>query len=291
MSVSGISILEKGNNLMFLVTGAHGQLGSELRKTLENSAVYVDKHELDITDEMTVKNYLSSNSFECIINCAAYTAVDKAEFEYEQADAVNRLGPTWLAKYGKCIIHISTDYVFDGKNYLPYAETDQPNPLSVYGQTKLEGEKAVLENAETAIIIRTGWLYSSSGNNFLRTMLQLGKTRESLNVVFDQIGSPTNAKDLANAIKEILPRFKKNSKNIYHFTNEGVCSWYDFAHAIMKLASLSCQISPIASKDYPTKAVRPHYSLLDKSKIKHDFKLKIRHWHDALQSFMEEERE
>lgn len=276
---------------MFLVTGANGQLGSELRKTLGNSAVYVDKHILDITDEMAVKNYLSSTSFECIINCAAYTAVDKAEDEYEQSDAVNRLGPTWLAKYGKFIVHISTDYVFDGKSYLPYCETDQPNPLSVYGKTKLEGEKAVLENAETAIIIRTGWLYSSSGNNFLKTMLHLGKTRDSINVVFDQIGSPTNARDLAKTITEILPQVTKNSKSIYHFTNEGVCSWYDFAHAIMQMARLSCKVNPITSENYPTKAQRPHYSLLDKSKIKHDYRLKIKHWHDALRIFMEEEQE
>lgn len=276
---------------MYLVTGARGQLGTELRALLKDSAIYVDRHELDITSEITVRNFFDKHHFDCVINCAAYTAVDKAEDEPSEAEAVNHLGVRWLAKYGKCIIHISTDYVFDGIGCIPYRESDQTNPVSVYGQTKLQGEKAVLDNAETGIIIRTAWLYSATGNNFVKTMLRLGKARESLNVVFDQVGSPTNAADLANAIVKVLPQIQVGTKNIYHFSNEGVCSWYDFACTIMQMAHLSCHINPILSKDYPTKAVRPYYSLLDKSKIKQDFGLKIRHWQDALRNLMENYKE
>jgi dTDP-4-dehydrorhamnose reductase len=267
---------------MWLVTGANGQLGSELKSLLGTSAVYVDRAELDISDELAVKNFLEKNRFDGVVNCAAYTAVDKAEDEPAEANRINHFGPKWLAKYGKCIIHISTDYVFDGTAHIPYSENDKPNPVSAYGRTKLAGERAVLEQAETAIIIRTAWLYSSHGNNFVKTMLRLGQTRESLNVVFDQIGSPTSAADLAKAIVEILPQIRQNEKTIYHYTNEGICSWYDFAVAIMELAGLSCKVFPIESKDYLTKAVRPFYSVLNKKKIRNDFGLKIRYWRDAL---------
>lgn len=267
---------------MWLVTGANGQLGSELKLLLGTSAVYVDRDELDISDESAVKEYLERNSFEGVINCAAYTAVDKAEDEPEEADRANHLGSKWLAKYGKCIIHISTDYVFDGTAHIPYSENDRPDPVSVYGKTKLAGEQAVLEQAETAVIIRTAWVYSSYGHNFVKTMLRLGKEREHLNVVFDQIGSPTSAADLAKTIVEILPQINRNEKEIYHFTNEGVCSWYDFAASIMELAGLPCKVFPIESRDYPTRAVRPFYSVLNKKKIKDDFGLKIRYWRDAL---------
>lgn len=267
---------------MYLVTGAAGQLGTELRVLLKDSAIYVDRNELDISSETDVRRFLQQNSFDCIINCAAYTAVDKAEDEPVLADAVNHLGAKWLAKYGRCIIHISTDYVFDGTHSKPYLEDDLTHPVSVYGQSKLEGEQAVLKNAETAVIIRTAWLYSAHGNNFLKTMLRLGKEREHLNVVSDQVGSPTFAGNLAKAIVRILPKVKAGKKNIYHFTNEGVCSWYDFAHAIIEIADLSCKISPIESKDYPTKATRPFYSVLNKEKIKSDFTLEIPHWRDAL---------
>ncbi len=268
--------------MMWLVTGANGQLGSELKLLLGESAVYVDRPELDISDEQAVKKFLEDKRFNGIINCAAYTAVDKAEDEPDKADRANHLGPKWLAKYGKCIIHISTDYVFDGTSRVPYQEDHQTNPVSVYGKTKLAGEKAVLEEAETAIIIRTAWVYSAYGNNFVKTMLRLGRERESLNVVCDQIGSPTYAGDLARAIVKMLPQLQQNRKEVYHFTNEGVCSWYDFAVAVMELAGLPCKIFPIDSKDYPTKAKRPYYSVLNKKKIKHDFGLIIRHWRDAL---------
>ena len=277
--------------MMWLVTGANGQLGSELKLLLGTSAVYVDRTELDISDELAVKNFLENNRFDGIINCAAYTAVDKAEDEPVLADAVNHLGAKWLAKYGRCIIHISTDYVFGGTHSKPYLEDDLTHPVSVYGQSKLEGEQAVLKNAETAIIIRTAWLYSAHGNNFLKTMLRLGRERDHLNVVSDQVGTPTFARDLAKAIVRILPKVKAGEKNIYHFTNEGVCSWYDFAHAIMKIAGLSCKVHPIESKNYPTKATRPFYSVLNKEKIKSDFKLEIPHWRDALVEVLNDMKE
>lgn len=254
----------------------------ELRVLLKDSAIYVDRNELDISSETDVRRFLQQNSFDCIINCAAYTAVDKAEDEPVLADAVNHLGAKWLAKYGRTIIHISTDYVFDGAHSKPYLEDDPTYPVSVYGQSKLRGEQAVLNNAETAVIIRTAWLYSAHGSNFLKTMLRLGRERDHLNVVSDQVGTPTFAGDLAKAIVRILPKVKAGKKNIYHFTNEGVCSWYDFAHAIMKIAGLSCKVHPIESKNYPTKATRPFYSVLNKEKIKSDFKLEIPHWRDAL---------
>lgn len=190
--------------------------------------------------------------------------------------------PNGWQKYGRTIIHISTDYVFDGAHSKPYLEDDPTYPVSVYGQSKLRGEQAVLNNAETAVIIRTAWLYSAHGSNFLKTMLRLGRERDHLNVVSDQVGTPTFAGDLAKAIVRILPKVKAGKKNIYHFTNEGVCSWYDFAHAIMKIAGLSCKVHPIESKNYPTKATRPFYSVLNKEKIKSDFKLEIPHWRDAL---------
>ena len=276
---------------MWLVTGADGQLGSELKSLLGTSVIYVDRAELDISDELAVKDFLEKNKFAGIINCAAYTGVDSAEAEPEKADAVNHKGAKWLAKYGKCIVHISTDYVFDGIHSRPYSETDQPNPISSYGKSKLAGEQAVMDLAETALIIRTAWLYSGNGNNFLKTMLHLGLERESVNVVCDQIGSPTYAGDLAQIIVEILPQIKRGQKTLYHFTNEGVCSWYDFAHAIMQIADLSCHVNPIESKDYSTKAIRPFYSVLNKQKIKCDFNLEIRHWRDALNQVLREMKE
>lgn len=267
---------------MYLITGAAGQLGIELRKLLKESALYVDRNKLDISSEMAVKDFFKTHRFDGIINCAAYTAVDKAEDCPELADAVNHQGAKWLAKYGRSIIHISTDYVFDGTSTRPYIETDLTNPVSVYGQSKLAGEQAVLHNAETAVIIRTAWLYSVHRNNFLKTMLQLGQKRRQINVVSDQTGTPTSAEDLAQTIVKILPQVQANKKTIYHFTNEGMCSWYDFAVAVMQLSGMTCRINPINSKDYPTKATRPFYSVLSKDKIKQDFHLDIPHWYDAL---------
>lgn len=268
--------------MMWLVTGADGQLGTELKRLLGDNAVYVDRAELDISDEDAVRRFLETRSFRGVINCAAYTAVDKAEDELEAAELANHLGAKWLAKYGKCIIHISTDYVFDGVHHVPYVEDDLTNPVSVYGKTKLAGEQAVMAHAETAVIIRTAWVYCAHGNNFVKTMLRLGKERQSLNVVCDQIGSPTYAGDLAAAIVAILPQMQSGQKTVYHYTNEGVCSWYDFAVAIMEMAGLSCKVNPIGSDGYPTKAKRPYYSVLNKAKIRRDFNVKIRHWREAL---------
>ena len=217
-----------------------------------------------------------------VVNCAAYTTVDKAEDDAEAAEKVNTLGPMLLARYGRRIVHISTDYVFDGTSCRPYTEKDSPNPVSVYGKTKLAGEKAVLDEAECAVIIRTAWLYSSFGKNFVKTMRRLGAERESLGVVFDQAGTPTYAADLAAAIVSMLPQIRPGMKEVYHFSNEGVTSWYDFAVAIMEESHLACAVRPIESSAYPTRAVRPAYSVLNKAKIRQDFGLTIPHWRDGL---------
>lgn len=269
---------------MYLVTGANGQLGNELRLLLKDNALYVDKDQLDITNAEAVKGFVSANRFDAIINCAAYTAVDKAEADEKLAGDINARGPENLAKTGIPLIHISTDYVFDGTNCRPYVETDAVNPQSVYGRTKLAGEQAVLENASAAVIIRTAWLYSEFGNNFVKTMRRLGAEKAQLNVVFDQVGTPTYAADLAAAVVHILPRLRPGMKEIFHFSNEGVCSWYDFAVEIMKLSGLDCRINPIESKDYPTPARRPFYSVLNKTKIKQTFNIEINHWKESLQS-------
>lgn len=267
---------------MYLVVGALGQLGNELREILKNKAVYVDRDELDIISESAVEAFFSENKFEAIINCAAYTAVDKAEEDTYLARKINVEGVKNLAKTGVPLVHVSTDYVFNGENFRPYVETDATNPQSVYGETKLEGEIAVVKEASTAVIIRTSWLYSTFGNNFVKTMRRLGSERETLNVIFDQIGTPTYARDLAQAIVDILPQMKKGTKEIYHFSNEGVCSWYDFATEIMELSGLKCEVLPIETKDYPTPAKRPFYSVLNKGKIKKDFGIKINHWKESL---------
>lgn len=266
---------------MLLITGSKGQLGTCLSQLLP-SAICVDVDALDITDLNSVKKFVEENKIDTIINCAAYTAVDKAEDDIDLARQINVNGVENLSLTGTKIIHISTDYVFDGTGHLPYTELDTPNPVSVYGQTKLEGEKVLLENAKTAIVIRTAWLYSQYGNNFLKTMRKLGTERNNLNVVFDQIGTPTYAEDLAKAIVKIIPQIKESTKEVFHYTNEGVCSWYDFALSIMKYSNLPCKITPIESKAYPTKAQRPHYSVLNKSKIKNYFSIEIPHWTESL---------
>ena len=260
-----------------LVTGANGQLGTELQKLLPN-AIFADIDVLDITDFNAVKKFVTENQVDTIINCAAYTAVDKAEDDAELAQKINEDGPRNLALSGAKIVHISTDYVFDGKNYQPYLPEDETNPVSVYGKTKRAGELAVLDNAKVAVVIRTAWLYSAHGNNFVKTMRRLGAEKESLNVVADQIGSPTFAGDLAQAIVNILPQMNESNKGIYHYTNEGVCSWYDFATEIMNLSGLDCKVNPIPSSAYPTKATRPFYSVLSKEKIKNVFNIEIPHW-------------
>lgn len=272
---------------MFLVVGANGQLGSELKLQLQGKAVYVDRTELDITDKAAVEAFVAQHQFEAIINCAAYTAVDKAESDEKVAELINVEGPRNLVATGLPLVHISTDYVFDGTACRPYSEDDEPNPQTAYGRTKLAGEKAVMETAQTAVIIRTAWLYSTFGNNFVKTMRKLGAERDSLNVVFDQVGTPTYAKDLAAAIVAILPQMKAGTKEIYHFSNEGVCSWYDFALAVMAQSDLNCEVLPIESKDYPTPAKRPHYSVLNKTKIKRDFGIKINNWAVSLAECVE----
>lgn len=272
---------------MFLVTGANGQLGNEFRRIWGDKAVFVDRDELDITDLSAVMGFTKRQKFDWIVNCAAFTAVDKAEDMPDAARKVNVDGPKNLALSGIPILHISTDYVFDGENCKPYVETDEVNPLSVYAQTKADGEAAVLENASTAVVIRSSWLYSEFGNNFVKTMLRLGKEKERLNVVFDQVGTPTYARDLAEAIVEILPQVKNGSKEIYHYSNEGVCSWYDFASEIMHAAKLPCEVVPIESCEYPSAVRRPFYSVLNKGKIKKQFNLKINHWKESLYQCLE----
>jgi len=274
-------------NERILITGADGQLGTELTKLLPN-AILTDVNELDITDESAVKEYVKAHEIDTIINCAAYTAVDKCEDEEELASKINIDGPRNLAKSGAKIVHISTDYVFDGLGCKPYQPEDEAHPVSAYGRTKLAGEKEVLRYAEQAVVIRTAWLYSPYGNNFVKTMRRLGAQRESINVVADQIGTPTYAADLAAAIVQILPQMNIANKGIYHFTDEGVCSWYDFAHKIMELSEINCQVNPIPSSEYPTKATRPFYSVLDKSKIKATFNIKIQHWEEGLKECLKQ---
>ena len=266
---------------MYLITGSNGQLGTELSKLLPD-AILTDVAELDITDLAAVTSFVKAHNIDTIINCAAYTAVDKAEDDSELAYKINVTGPKNLAKSGCKIVHVSTDYVFDGHGHKPYLPTDKTNPVSVYGTTKLAGENAVLANAAVAVVIRTAWLYSPYGNNFVKTMQRLGREKTSINVVCDQIGTPTYAADLAQAIVNILPQMNETNRGIYHYTNEGVCSWYDFAHEIMQLSSLNCLVQPIPSTAYPTKAARPFYSVLDKSKIKEVFGVTIPHWKDSL---------
>jgi len=273
-----------------LVTGANGQLGSEL-KALSNAYPYTffftSKDQLDITDKHAVVDFIEKNTINAIINCAAYTAVDKAESEQERADKINHQAVKHLAIIAKerniKLVHISTDYVFDGMNHKPYLETDGTNPQSVYGKTKRDGENALLHvKLPNSIIIRTSWVYSSHGTNFVKTMLRLGKERERLGVIFDQVGTPTYARDLAQVILEILPNINNAQTEIYHYSNEGVTSWYDFAQEIMKMAKLTCKVSSIETKEYPTPVKRPHYSLLNKSKIKKDFGILIPYWKDSL---------
>ena len=273
-----------------LITGCKGQLGTEFYKFLGNrdNIFYTDRKELDITDEQAVRLFIEQNQIDIVINCAAFTAVDKAEDVPDQADAVNHIGAKYLAKYGRNIIHISTDYVFDGTGHLPYKPADVTNPVSVYGSTKLAGEEAVFAEAETALIVRTAWVYAAEGRNFVRTMLRLGKEQGHIAAVVDQIGSPTYAGDLVEAIIKLLPQIKSGTKALYHFTNEGVCSWYDFALAIIEEAGMDCRIEPVETWQYPTRAIRPAYSVLNKAGIIKDFKLTIRHWRDALRDCIKE---
>jgi dTDP-4-dehydrorhamnose reductase len=274
-----------------LVTGALGQLGSEIKMLVEDYSalefVFANSRELDITDYALLKEYILNHKIKAVINCAAYTAVDAAEKDSEKANEVNFIGTQNLVqileKTGGKLIHISTDYVFDGSNFKPYTEEDIVNPLGVYGASKFKGEDSLFSSKINGIVIRTSWLYSSFGNNFVKTMMRLGNERAELGIIFDQVGSPTYARDLAKVCLAILSQKETLNKNgkLYHFSNEGVASWYDFAKAIMEINEIDCHIKPIESKEYPTPAKRPHYSILNKNKIKKDFEVEIPYWRDS----------
>ncbi|MCL1868168.1 MAG: dTDP-4-dehydrorhamnose reductase [Paludibacter sp.] len=279
-----------------LITGSNGQLGNEMRLLSENYAnrynfIFTDVAELDITNISDLRDFFNHTKIDFIVNCAAYTAVDKAEDDVELCYKINCDAVENLAKIARehniNIIHVSTDYVFDGKTHLPYAETMNVNPASVYGKSKLAGEQILQKICPDAVIIRTSWLYSSFGNNFVKTMLRLGKERETLNVVFDQIGTPTAAADLAAAIMQIID-FEKFTGGIYHFSNEGAISWYDFTKAIHRIARITtCKVNPIESKNYPARAPRPFYSVLNKDKIKQTYQIEVPYWEDSLQICIE----
>lgn len=271
-----------------LVTGAKGQLGSELNaafKSTGEKVFFTDVEELDITDIKSVRTFVSENEIGAIINCAAFTAVDRAEEQEELANLINNGAVENLAVVAKefdCkFVHISTDYVFDGTNYLPYDEDYCTAPIGVYGKTKLAGENAVIRSGCKYVIIRTSWLYSTFGNNFVKTIIKNAKVKGELKVIADQIGTPTNAHDLALAIIEVL-RYEGWHNGIYHYSNEGVCSWFDFAKAIVDIAKIDCVITACSTNEYPTLAARPHYSVLNKSKIKHTFGIKVPYWRDSL---------
>ena len=276
-----------------LVTGANGQLGNEirLRQSLLSGCkfYFTDIAELDLCDSVAVKEFILHHNIQYVINCAAYTAVDKAEDEEALCWKVNSEAMENIAKAasGRAkVIHVSTDYVFDGKENRPYRETDPTCPQSVYGKSKLSGEQKLVEFCPDSIIIRTAWLYSNFGNNFVKTMIRLGKEKEALNVVSDQIGTPTFAGDLADAILQIIGWTEQNQSfpaGIYHYSNEGQCSWYDFTLKIHEIAGITtCKVSPISTDQYPTKATRPAYSLLDKTKIKETFGITIPAWEESL---------
>lgn len=280
-----------------LVIGAAGQLGSELRylsiKHPDMSFSFTDHSELDITDANSIAAKVEGSDFNYCINCAAYTAVDKAEGESELAYAINGTGAAKLAEQCAAnsikLIHVSTDFVFDGQLSRPYKEDDPISPLGVYGASKAAGEKGVLKADPSAVVVRTSWLYSSFGGNFVKTMRKLGEDRDSLNVIYDQIGTPTYARDLANAILQIIAEGSVDSESgIFHYSNEGVASWYDFAVAIMRMSNLSCKVSPINTFEYPTPAKRPAYGILDKRKVKETFDIHIPHWYVSLGHCIEE---
>jgi len=272
-----------------LITGCNGQLGNEMQlleaKNPQHTYFNTDVEELDITDRETVAAFVEHNQIDGIVNCAAYTAVDKAEDNTELCDLLNHVAPGYLAeaveRRGGWLIQISTDYVFDGTSHTPYVETDPVCPNSTYGRTKLAGEEAAQKACSRTMIIRTAWLYSTFGNNFVKTMLRLGRERQELGVIFDQIGTPTYARDLATAIFAAIGQGVQ--PGIYHFSNEGVISWYDFTKAIHRIAGITtCRVRPLHTSEYPTPAARPHYSVLDKTKIKQTYGIEIPYWEESL---------
>ncbi len=277
-----------------LITGANGQLGSEINALKEAyptfEFVFTDVAELDITDPVDLDAKLQSIAPSVIVNCAAYTAVDKAESDLALAEKINSLAPKLLAeaskKYGIFLLYVSTDYVFDGTAHIPYTEEVATSPDSAYGSTKLDGELHVQNGCDDYLIIRTSWLYSAYGNNFVKTMKRLGNERDELGVIFDQIGTPTYAGDLAKAILDIVEAKEAGSvsdvSGVYHYSNEGVCSWYDFANEIFRQEKIECHVKPIETSEYPTAANRPHYSVMNKRKIKTTFGIAIPHWVESL---------
>lgn len=274
-----------------LITGSNGQLGSEFRELAPNSPqhqfFFTDAEELDVTNSEKVYKYLKANKIECVVNCVGYTQVDKAEDDKPQASLLNATATKYLAeatsRVGAMLVHISTDYVFEGKNFKPYTENDTANPKSIYGKTKLDGEIEVMFNAKRAIIIRTSWLFSAYGHNFVKTILEKAKTEKELKIIYDQIGTPTYARDLAKVLLEIIPKVPSKVRGeIYNFSNEGVASWYDFAKAIVEIKGLNCKIVPILTKDFPQQAQRPQYSVLNKGRIKKDYGVEIPYWRDSL---------
>jgi len=305
------------NNI--LITGSNGQLGCELRELLSDRGIakengwkiiYTDIAELDITDREAVYEFIRNNEIDIVVNCAAYTAVDNAEDEDEFCYRINGEAPSYLSEalaqnradidnnlYTPFIIHISTDYVFDGDSSSPYRENSATNPQTIYGESKLAGEKRVADSGVNYVIIRTSWLYSKYGKNFVETILKLSTERDELNVVHDQIGTPTNAVDLAGAIIEIISQSISsangnteakgvNRNGIYHYSNEGICSWYQFANEIVRLSGRECKVNPVTTDKFPAKAKRPAYSVLDKSKIKNIYGIDIPDWRDSLAQYM-----
>jgi len=274
-----------------LITGSKGQLGNEIRVLAEDypdyDFIYTDVEELDITNQLKVEAFFVEHKPQAIINCAAYTAVDKAETNEATAYLINATAVENLSKsaasVGALMVQISTDYVFDGKSYLPYNESDITNPLSAYGRTKLAGENAVFKFAGNGLVLRTAWLYSAFGNNFVKTMTKYGIEREELKVVFDQVGTPTYARDLAKAILDIIPSAAQHSgTELFHYSNEGVASWYDFAKIVIAFSGINCNIKPILTEEYPLPATRPCFSVLNKSKIKDAYKITIPYWSDSV---------
>ncbi len=277
-----------------LITGCNGQLGNEMQLVAKDNTqhryFFTDVQELDITDETAVETFVNDNAVDCIVNCAAYTAVDKAEENEVLCNLLNNVAPGYLAKAvgkrGGSIVQVSTDYVFDGTNHTPYCEDDSTCPNSVYGRTKLAGEESVKAGCKDYMIVRTAWLYSTFGNNFVKTMMRLGREKSELGVIFDQVGTPTYARDLAVAIMAAIN--KGVVPGVYHFSNEGVISWYDFTKAIHRIAGIEgCRVKPLHTSEYPTAAARPHYSVLDKTKIKQTYGIEVPYWEESLRECVE----
>ncbi len=279
------------------VLGSNGQLGLKIRDCSINypkyNFIFVDIDELDITEDEQIKRFISQNKFDVLINCAAYTAVEKAEDDIELAQKINAEAPGKLAEIccsnNVKFIHISTDYVFDGDATAPYTEESECRPTSVYGKTKFSGEQNVMALCPDAVIIRTSWLYSEYGNNFVKTILRIAQEKEYLTVVNDQFGTPTYAGDLANVILQIAHQFNEEemwAPGIYHYSNSGFCSWYDFANEILKLGNISTPVKPVSASEFPSKVKRPAYSVFEKSKIIRTFNLEIPHWKDSLKEML-----